>query len=169
MNIILIGYMGTGKTTIGKELAAKLALKFIDSDAEIVAAAHCSIPEIFAVHGEHYFRSLESQTLEKILQLEGFVLATGGGIVTCDYSRDLLQGSKQAGDSIVWLKTEPEVILQRVKHAHERPLLQTDDQLHTIKTMLAKRNTLYANLADFIVDVDQSIEQIVEQIIASLS
>jgi shikimate kinase len=121
-SVVLVGMMGAGKSSIGRRLAARLAIPFVDADAEIEAAAGMSIPEIFAKHGEPYFRAGEARVIARLLEGGPQVLATGGGAVMDARTRDLI-----AAKSIsVWLKADVEVLIRRTKRRGERPLV---DQL----------------------------------------
>ena len=143
-NLILVGFMGTGKTTIGKDAAKSLGFRFVDTDALISRNAGKSIPDIFAEDGEEAFRLLETEVLEECAKGTDQVISTGGGIVTRERNHPLL---KQAG-YVIWLKASPETIFDRVKRNKSRPLLQVDDPLKTIQEMLADRADLYEAVQD---------------------
>jgi len=138
-NLILIGFMGTGKSSVGKRVAASLGFRFVDTDGVVVKMAGKTIPEIFADEGEGRFREFETEALRACVDGDGLVIATGGGIVTRKENRELLQGAGH----VVWLKADPETILGRVSRNEERPLVQTDDPLATIRDLLEKREALY--------------------------
>jgi shikimate kinase len=162
--IVLIGMMGAGKSTVGRRLAARLGLPFVDADAEIEAAAAMTIPEIFEAHGEPHFRDGEARVISRLLNDGPLVLATGGGAVLRDATR---QRIAQAGISI-WLKAEPDVILRRVRRRADRPLLKTDDPAATIARLIAERHPIY-QAADLVVDSrDVPHEAIVEETVAAL-
>ncbi|MCF6312350.1 MAG: shikimate kinase [Verrucomicrobiales bacterium] len=143
--------MGTGKTSIGKRVAQSLGFQFVDTDDLIVQASGKAITQIFADEGEDHFRDLESQTLLDCSQAKNQVIATGGGIVLREQNREILQ---RAG-YVIWLRTSPESILERVSKNRDRPLLHTEDPLKRIRAMLLERDGLYSSSADFIIDTDE--------------
>ena len=163
-NIVLIGFMGTGKTTIGKIASERLGLEFIDTDDLIVEAAGDPIPAIFEQVGEGGFRKIESDVLRGLAGKGGRIIATGGGIVTQPENQSLLQ---QLG-FVVWLSATVETIFERVSLNSDRPLLYTDDPLQTITNMLADREPLYRAAADLKVETDEfHAEEITHGIAAS--
>ena len=140
-SIVLVGMMGVGKSSVGRRLAARLAIPFADADTEIEKAAGMSIADIFARHGEADFRSGEARVIARLLESGPQVLATGGGAFMNVKTRDAIRAK---GVSI-WLKAEFEVLLRRIsKRRNERPLLQTDDPAETLRTLLAEREPIYA-------------------------
>lgn len=149
-NLILIGFMGTGKTTVGKRVARSLGFRFVDTDALIVKKAGKPIPKIFEEDGETEFRKMETEVLKECAAKSGQVLSTGGGIVTIDENRPLL---KEAG-YVIWLKAEAEVIYERVRRNRERPLLHTANPEETIRKLLDSRVALYKECADFTIATD---------------
>jgi shikimate kinase len=160
-SIVLVGMMGVGKSSVGRRLAARLAIPFTDADSEIEKAAGMSIAEIFARHGEPYFRSGEARVIARLLEGGPQVLATGGGAFMNADTRALI---KVKGIS-VWLSAEFEVLLRRTsKRRSERPLLHTDDPAETLRELLAEREPTYA-LADLTV---QSREVAHDAIVADL-
>ncbi len=140
-NILLVGFMGCGKSTIGRELHQVLGYPLIDSDEAIEQQAGKSIPDIFAQDGEASFRDLETQLLENLIQNETqhTIISTGGGIITNPANIPLL---KQLG-FVVWLACSPEVIFERTSRNSNRPLLQCDNPMELIHTLLDQRNPLY--------------------------
>jgi len=157
-SIVLVGMMGAGKSSVGRRLAARFGIPFVDADTEIESAAGMSIPEIFAKHGEGYFRSGEKRVIARLLDSGPQVLATGGGAVMDQATRDLIQIK---GIS-VWLKAELDVLLKRTKRRNDRPLAEK------IKDLLPVREPVYA-LSDIVVQSrDEPHETIVEEIIAKL-
>lgn len=137
--IILMGFMGTGKTTVGKLLAERLGLTFTDMDDCIVRRAGKSIPAIFAEDGEPAFRALERQTVIELASQPGLVVATGGGVVlNPDNIRDL-----GASALLVCLQASPDIILERLRHDTGRPLLSAGDKGEKIRSLLATRQSLY--------------------------
>jgi len=149
-NVILVGFMGTGKTSIGRRVAQSLGFEFIDTDDQIVNSIEKPITQIFSDEGEDFFRELETQTLKSCLGHCNQVIATGGGIVLREENRNMLSGSGY----VIWLKASAELILDRVSRNRERPLLHTPDPLQTIKDLLKERENLYASTADFIIDTN---------------
>ena len=142
--------MGTGKTCIGRLVARSLGWKFVDTDQRIVAAAGCSIPQIFAdeKRGEDWFRDLETEVLGKTLAKEDQVIATGGGIVLREENRKMLA----EGGYVFWLRASADAIYERVRHSRNRPLLKTADPKQTITDMLDEREPLYLQSAHDQVD-----------------
>jgi shikimate kinase len=160
-SVVLIGMMGVGKSSIGRRLAARLAIPFIDADAEIEKAAGMSITDIFARHGEADFRSGEARVIARLLDSGPQVLATGGGAFMNEGTRAAI---KAKGISI-WLSAAYEVLLRRIsKRKNERPMLQTDNPDETLRTLLEVREPTYA-LADLTV---QSREGPHEAIVAEI-
>lgn len=158
-SVVLVGMMGAGKSSIGRRLAARLAVPFVDADAEIEAAAGMSIPEIFAKHGEPYFRAGEARVIARLLEGGPQVLATGGGAVMDARTRELIASK---GIS-VWLKADVEVLMRRTKRRGERPLV---DQL---KTLLPQREPFYA-LSDLTIQSrEEPHEAIVDELLTGLS
>jgi shikimate kinase len=140
-SIVLVGMMGVGKSSVGRRLAARLAIAFVDADAEIEKAAGMSIADIFARHGEDYFRRGEARVIARLLESGPQVLATGGGAFMNPETRALI---KAKGVS-VWLHADVDVLLRRTgKRRNERPLLQTDDPAETLRRLLAEREPIYA-------------------------
>jgi shikimate kinase len=160
-SIVLVGMMGVGKSSVGRRLAARLAIPFTDADSEIEKAAGMTIAEIFARHGEPYFRSGEARVIARLLEGGPQVLATGGGAFMNSDTRALI---KLKGISI-WLHAEFDVLLRRTsKRRGDRPLLHTDDPPETLRKLLAEREPTYA-LADLTV---QSREVAHDAIVADL-
>ena len=162
-NIILVGYMGCGKTTVGKNLARLCELSFLDTDEFIEKQQGRSISEIFAVDGEAAFRDMETEVLREMIaeKKEGFILSTGGGMPVREENRALL---KQLG-SVFYLKAEPETIYERVKGDTKRPLLQCDDPLSRIREMIAQRGPAYEDAAHQVIQVDEYKQQEIAEII----
>ncbi len=164
-SIVLIGMMGAGKSSIGRRVAARLSLPFVDADAEIEAAAGCSIAEIFERHGEAEFRAGERRVVARLLAGPTHVLATGGGAFMNEQTREVIAKS---GVSI-WLRAELEVLLQRVSRRNDRPMLQATDQRARLIELMKLRDPVYA-LADFIVEsTDDPLEQTADRVIEALS
>jgi shikimate kinase len=140
-SIVLVGMMGVGKSSIGRRLAARLGVPFVDADAEIEKAAGMSIADIFARHGEVDFRSGEARVIARLLDGGPQVLATGGGAVM---NADTRAAIKAKGVSI-WLSAEFEVLMRRInKRKNDRPLLQTADPAATLRELLVAREPVYA-------------------------
>ena len=147
--IVLVGIMGAGKSTVGKILADRLGMRFIDADQEIERAAGCTITDFFEKYGEVEFRKGEERVISRILAGEPCVLATGGGAFMSEATRLLI---KKIATS-VWLRASFEVLAKRLAKRYDRPLLQTADPQQTLKALIKKRYPIY-NDADFIVDVE---------------
>jgi len=160
-SIVLVGMMGVGKSSVGRRLAVRLSVPFVDADSEIETAAKMTIPEIFARHGEPYFRSGEARVIARLLEGGPQVLATGGGAFMNADTRALI---RQKGVS-VWLHADLDVLLRRTsKRRSDRPLLQTENPDETLRALLAEREPTYA-LADLTV---QSREVPHEAIVADV-
>ncbi len=145
--LVLVGMMGAGKTSVGKRVAQRLSLPFVDADVAIEDAAGMTIPEIFAKHGEPSFRDGERKVIARLLDSEQKVLATGGGAFINAETRAAIKAS---GVSI-WLKAEFEVLMARVRRKGNRPLLQTADPDQTMRNLSADRYPIYAE-ADITVE-----------------
>jgi shikimate kinase len=162
--VALVGMMGSGKTSIGKRLAAKLGLPFVDSDSEIETAAGMTITEIFDRHGEPYFRDGERRVIARLLGEGPCVLATGGGSFMDARTREAIA---QAGIS-VWLRADAETLMQRIARRNNRPLLRTADPAAQVERLLALREPIYAR-ADLIVDSsERPHDEVVGALVASL-
>lgn len=149
MNIVLIGFMGTGKSTIGRLLAQKLGFEFVDVDARIEQQAGKTITRIFQSEGEEYFRKLEREFAEELSAGEGQVIATGGGFVLNSQNIAVLRPK----GFIVSLKASPRVIYERIRNEKHRPLLAVPDPLAQIGQMLLERDERYRD-ADLLIDTD---------------
>ena len=147
-NIVLTGFMGSGKSAVGRRVAGRLRFQFVDTDQIIVARAGMAISEIFARHGEEHFRDLETAALESLELRRGCVIATGGGVVVRERNRAILA---RLGFT-VWLTASEDVIFHRVSRNDKRPLLQTADPRATIRALLAARRPLYESAAQFTLD-----------------
>lgn len=162
-NYILIGYMGCGKSTIGKKLSEILNIKLVDTDARIEERQGMTVSEIFATKGEPFFRDLETGTLQELLEeKESMVISVGGGLPLREENRRLLQRLGK----VIYLKAEPETIYNRVKGDTTRPLLQTENPMGKIREMLGQREEKYQTAADKIVIVDdKEISKIVYEVL----
>jgi shikimate kinase len=164
-SLVLVGMMGAGKSSIGRRLANRLGLPFADADTEIEAAAGMSIPEIFARHGEPAFRSGEARVISRLLDKGPQVLATGGGAVMNEGTRDAIRTKAVS----IWLKAEPDVLMRRIKRRNDRPLLKTDDPAATLKSLLAVREPTYSQ-ADLVIESREGPHSaVVDDIVANLS
>ncbi|MCB1888073.1 MAG: shikimate kinase [Rhodocyclaceae bacterium] len=146
-NIFLVGMMGAGKTTIGRELAKRLGRRFVDCDHEVEARTGVKIPVIFEIEGEEGFRRRETQALEELSREPGLVVATGGGIVLADENRAIL---REQG-TVIYLDVAPDVLYERTRHDRNRPLLQVDNPRRRIHDLYAAREPLYREVASLIV------------------
>ena len=165
-SIVLIGMMGVGKSSIGRRLAARLNIPFVDADTEIEKAAGMSIPDIFARHGEADFRSGEARVIARLLDGGPQVLATGGGAVM---NPDTRAAIKAKGVSI-WLAAEFEVLMRRInKRKNDRPLLQTADPAATLRELLVAREPAYAQADLTVQSREVPHDAIVSEIMTSLA
>lgn len=147
-NIILVGLMGSGKTTIGKLLAKRIGMPFFDSDQEIELRCGVKVRTIFDVEGEGGFRQRETATIEDLLQLSGIVLATGGGAVLDPRNRAVM---KERG-WVVYLDVPVRVLFERTRNDLNRPLLQVADPVARLEGLRSERDPLYREVADFVLD-----------------
>ena len=164
MKIILIGLMGAGKTTIGKELSNKLNLRFIDMDDEIEKQSKMSIVDIFEKYGENRFREIESKLLEKIALEDDIIISTGGGIIKVDDNRKLLK--KQ--DNVVFLNGSIDTLVKNVSNdIYKRPLLKDSTDLDIkIEELLKERYEKYKESSNIIIDINnKNINEVVSQIL----
>lgn len=163
-SIVLVGIMGCGKSSVGRRLAQAIDLPFVDADTEIEAAANQTISEIFAQHGEAYFRAGEQRVIARLLKSGPQVLATGGGAFMNAETREEV---RKAGIS-VWLRAELQVVMQRVRRRGTRPLLQDPDPEGVLRRLLEEREPVYA-LADLAVwSRDVPHETVMNDIVAAL-
>jgi len=166
-SFFLIGPMGAGKSTIGRQLARALGLKFIDSDREIEVRTGVDIPLIFELEGESGFRKREQEVIDELSATPDIVLATGGGAVLDPQNRQNLVSR----GNVIYLQTSVDQQLQRTAHDRNRPLLQTDDPRGKLEQLLAERDPLYREIADIVIETDgcrvrdvvQKITQFVEE------
>ena len=157
-SVVLTGMMGAGKSSIGRRLAARLGLAFVDADTAIEEAAGMTIPEIFEKHGEPYFRAGEARVIARLLDQGPQVLATGGGAIMDAQTRALI---RQKGISI-WLKADLDVLLKRTKRRSDRPLAER------IKELLPQREPFYAEADITVQSRDEPHETIVDEIMVAL-
>lgn len=144
VNIVLVGLMGSGKSTVGRMSAQSLGFGFVDTDHLIISAANKTIPEIFASEGEAGFRKRETEALRSLIGQQRLVIATGGGIVTQPQNLEIL---KQLG-FVVWLHADPMVLHRRTSHSLDRPLLRVGDPAETLRKLHEVRSVLYAQVCD---------------------
>ncbi|MCG6886783.1 MAG: shikimate kinase AroK [Proteobacteria bacterium] len=164
-NVFLVGPMGAGKTTIGRQLADALGMEFVDSDHEIEARTGASIPWIFDVEGEAGFRKRESAVIDDLTQRHNIVLATGGGAVLDKTNRDHLRNRGK----VIYLAADVEQLLQRTRHDRNRPLLQTDDPRARLEELMRIRDPLYREVADIVLQTGQSsVRHAVDRIFRAL-
>lgn len=165
-NVVLIGFMGCGKSTMGIRLSYRLQYILEDTDKLIEAKAGMSISEIFAREGEEAFRQMETQLLRKLTEKKGRrVYSVGGGTPVRAVNRPLL---RQLG-TVIYLRTRPETVYERLKNDTTRPLLQGEDPLGKIRSLMAEREPAYTETADVILDVDEmTADQVVESIMKSV-
>lgn len=169
MNIYLIGFRCTGKTTVGKIIADRLKMKFIDADDELVKQQGIPISEIVEKHGWAYFREKESDVLRQISEKSDQVVATGGGVIL---DKDNVAIMKRSG-TVIWLKARPETVKQRIvkdqKTADSRPSLTEKGLLEEIEETIKARDPHYMEAMDFCVDTDDvTIEEVVEEIMKKM-
>ena len=160
-NIFLVGLMGAGKTTIGRSLAKRLELMFVDSDREIEARTGVSIPTVFDIEGEEGFRRRESEVIAQLSKQSAQVVATGGGAVL----RPENLANMRDGGFVVYLNVPPAILWERTRHDRNRPLLQVDDPLHKLQELYAIRDPLYWEVADLVIDGGRVSAQSVLQLI----
>ncbi|MBI5874458.1 MAG: shikimate kinase [Deltaproteobacteria bacterium] len=159
-NIVLTGFMGTGKTAVGRRLARELNLTFIDTDDLIEKEAGKSIAQIFAAHGEDYFRSLESKAIDDVSSKTKIVIATGGGAIV---NPENLEALKKNG-IVIYLTASIDAILSRVGNGDERPLIACGDKREKISALLKAREPFYKK-ADFIIDTTtKTVGEVVKEI-----
>lgn len=164
MVISLVGLPGSGKSTVGRQLARRLQLPFADSDHVIEQRLGCPIREFFEREGEDRFRDIEEQVLDELTQQSG-VLSTGGGAVLRENNRAHLQSRGK----VVYLKSTPEELFRRLRHDTQRPLLQVADPLQRLRDLYAARDPLYRETAHFIIETGRpSVATLVNMIVMQL-
>lgn len=156
-NIVLCGFMGSGKTVVGKELAKILGVKFVDTDELIEKEQGVAIKAIFAIHGEDYFRDLEHEVCKKISEMKGVVVSTGGGAMTFERN---VEAVKQ-GAKIVFLDASFDVICERIGDSTTRPLFQDREKA---KKLYDERKEKYLSAADFVINGDMGARKTAMQI-----
>jgi shikimate kinase len=163
--LVLVGMMGAGKSSVGRRLALRLGLPFVDADNEIEAAASMSIPEIFASHGEAAFRSGEARVIARLLEGGPQVLATGGGAFMNATTR---QGIARQGLS-VWLKADFDVLMRRIRRRTDRPMLATADPGATLQALMTERYPIYAEADITVESREVPHATVVDEIVAALA
>jgi shikimate kinase len=165
MNVFLVGPMGSGKSAVGRQLAQRLALQFIDSDEEIEARTGVDISYIFEREGEAGFRQREAEVIDAITRREGVLVSTGGGAILDAGTRERLR----ARGRVVYLRTSVEQQLARTRRSNDRPLLNNDDPRGTLERLFEQRAPLYAEVAEVVVDTDgRKVKTVVDQICRQL-
>ncbi len=160
--LALIGLPGSGKSTVGRQLARRLHLPFIDTDQVIESRLGCTIREFFEREGEDRFRDIESQTLDELTRHHPGVLSTGGGMVLRPLNRSILRERTQ----VFYLRTSPEEIYRRLRHDKVRPLLQVADPLARLRDLMAQRDPLYCEVAHHIIESPRpTVSGLVQQIL----
>jgi len=159
-SIVLVGMMGAGKSSIGRRLAGRLGIPFVDADVEIEQAAGMSIADIFEAHGEPAFRAGEARVIARLLEHGPQVLATGGGAFMNPQTRTKI---RDKGIS-VWLKADVDVLTRRLRRRSDRPLLKTADPIATLTNLLAERDPVYGEADLTVISRDVSHEIIVDEI-----
>jgi shikimate kinase len=156
---------GSGKSTIGRQLARRLNWRFVDSDAEIERRLGCPIRSYFEQHGEDAFREFEQAALEHLVQQESMVLATGGGSVLRERNRALLASHTH----VVYLRSPPEELYRRLRHDTHRPLLQVRDPLQRLRELFQERDPLYRATAEFVIETGRpTVKMLVGMILMQL-
>ncbi len=165
LSIIFVGLPGSGKTTIGRHMARRLGLPFVDSDHVIEQRLGCSIREFFAREGEDSFRDVEQLVLDELTQNPQGVIATGGGAVLREANRRHLHGRGQ----VVYLRSTPEDVFRRVRHDNARPLLQVNNPLERLRSLYEARDPLYRETAHFVIETGRpSVATLVNMIVMQL-
>lgn len=165
MTLTLVGLPGSGKSTVGRQLARRLDLPFHDSDKVIEERLGCSIREYFAREGEAAFRDVEESVIEELAREPAGVIATGGGAVLRAASRQRLR----AAGSVVYLRSSPEEVFRRLRHDANRPLLQVEDPLARLRSLYEERDPLYRETAHFIIETGRpSVPTLVNMVLMQL-
>lgn len=164
--VVLVGMMGAGKTAVGTALSRALGVPFLDSDEEIERAANMSVAEIFERDGEPFFREKEAQVLRRLLDAQPCVLSTGGGAFLAERNRRTIADKGVS----VWLRADPELLWQRVRHKPTRPLLRTPDPKGTLIRLLEARAPFYG-LAEIVVDAqpEYSVDEMAGKVLEALA
>jgi shikimate kinase len=164
-NLYLVGMMGAGKTTVGRILARRLKLRFVDSDHEIEARCGVKVPVILEIEGEAGFRCRETQAIAELTALSGILLATGGGVILAAENRKRLAGC----GTVVYLRARPEDLYERVRHDRNRPLLAAPDPLARLRDLHEQRDPLYREIADLVIETgSQSVQSLARALLERL-
>jgi shikimate kinase len=164
-SVALVGMMGAGKSSIGRKLAARLNLPFADADAEIEKAAGMTIPDIFAKHGEPYFRSGETRVIARLLEEGPQVLATGGGAFMNPDTRARMREKAVT----LWLKADFDVLFKRIRRRNDRPMLDTADPAETLRALIALRDPVYAEADVTVLSRDVPHDVIIGELLDALA
>lgn len=163
--IALIGLPGSGKTTVGRQLARRLQLPFEDSDHAIEVRLGCPIRQYFESEGEEKFRDIEQETVAKLTELKQCVLSTGGGVVLRKANRECLNKNCH----VIYLKANPDDLARRLRHDQNRPLLQVDDPQTRLRELYVQRDPLYRETAHFVIETGRpSVATLVNMIVMQL-
>ncbi len=163
--LVMVGMMGAGKSSVGRRLAARLGLPFVDADTEIEEAANATIPEIFERHGEAYFRDGERRVIQRLLGGEAKVLATGGGAFIQPETRAAIKESAIS----VWLKADRDLLLSRVKRRSNRPLLKNGDPGEILERLIAERYPIYEEADIHVRSRDVAHDVVIDDILVALT
>ena len=161
-NIFLIGFMGSGKSTVGNILSEKLGYSFVDTDALVEKDGEMSICKMFEQHGEKYFREREYEALKKVMKKKNQIISTGGGIVTYEKSRELLEGQE-----VYYISVDSETVYHRLHADSTRPLLK-NSSFEKMSELLSMRKKLYEDTGTFEIDGRQAPQQVAEEIIFNI-
>lgn len=164
-NLILVGLMGAGKSSVGRIVATQLGIPFIDTDAEIERVSRMTIPELFAAYGEQEFRALESRVIKRILRIGPRVVSTGGGAFINDRTRKFI---KRGGLSL-WLKADLDILWERVNKRDTRPLLRTENPRKTLEDLMDARYPIYAEADITVLSRDVRKEKMADEILAAVA
>ena len=165
MLLVLVGLPGSGKSTVGRQLARRLGLPFTDTDHAIEQRIGCSIREFFEREGEAAFRDIEEAVIDELTHADSGVLATGGGAVL----RPANRGHLRAGGQVIYLRSTPEELFRRLRHDTDRPLLQVSDPLARLRALYEERDPLYRETAHFIIETGRpSVPTLVNMILMQL-
>lgn len=165
-NIVLVGFMGCGKSTVGREIGLQLNYPLVDTDTLIVESVGMSVAQIFSQHGENYFRDLETDLISQIHSKDCTkqIISTGGGLPLREQNRERL---RKLG-YVVWLQASADTVLERTAKSNHRPLINNENPKEKIETMLAERDPIYADVADLTINTDDlEISETVHGIIES--
>ena len=166
MKLVLIGFMGSGKSLVGRLLAARLGWKHHDTDALVAAETGMPVPELIRAKGEAVFRAAEGQAVSRVGAMDRAVISTGGGVPLDPANMERL---RSGGGIVVWLRLGPEAALQRIQDLASRPLIDPEHPLEAIRRLMAAREPCYA-CADHVIDVDDlSPPEVVDRILSAMS